>query len=50
MGKLSAGCPPMGSLACLKRAASEAFLLHRYHTGMAYSLFIGSMRQLERVT
>ncbi len=45
------GCPPFpGSLAWWRRAATEAFLLHWYHTGMAYSRAIGSRRQLERVT
>ena len=42
--------PPKGSLAWLRRAVSEAFLLHWYHTGMAYSRFIRSPRQLKRVT
>jgi uncharacterized SAM-binding protein YcdF (DUF218 family) len=45
------GCRPLrGSWAWLRRAVSEAFLLHWYHTGMAYSRIIGSRRQLERVT
>ncbi len=44
-------CPPFrGSLAWYRRAALEAFLLHWYHTGLAYSRLIGSRRQLERVT
>ncbi|HEX9011665.1 MAG TPA: YdcF family protein [Holophagaceae bacterium] len=45
------GCPPRrGSLAWCRRAAVEAFLLHWYHTGLAYSRLIRSRRQLERVT
>ena len=49
---LAAGdCPPVrGSLGWWRRALQEAFLLHWYHTGMAYSRLIGSRRQLERVT
>lgn len=44
-------CPPSrGSFAWWKRALSEAFLLHWYRTGLAYSRLIGSRRQLERVT
>lgn len=44
-------CPPSpGSLAWWRRALVEAFLLHWYRTGMAYSRAIGSRRQLERVT
>ncbi len=42
--------PRRGSLAWWRRAAGEAFLLHWYHTGMAYSRLIRSERQLERVT
>jgi uncharacterized SAM-binding protein YcdF (DUF218 family) len=42
--------PAPGSPAWWLRAALEAFLLHWYHTGMAYSRLIGSARQLERVT
>jgi uncharacterized SAM-binding protein YcdF (DUF218 family) len=42
--------PVRGSLAWWRRAAFEAFLLHWYHTGMAYSRLVGSKRQLERVT
>jgi len=41
---------PRGSLAWYRRAVMEAFLLHWYHTGLAYSRLIGSRRQLERVT
>jgi len=45
------GCPPSrGSWAWIRRALSEAFFLHWYHTGLAYSRIIGSRRQLERVT
>ena len=44
-------CPPArGSLGWWRRAALEAFFLHWYRTGMLYSRFIGSRRQLERVT
>lgn len=44
-------CPPApGTLAWARRAVVEAFLLHWYHTGMAYSRLIRSRRQLERVT
>lgn len=44
-------CPPEpNSFAWWRRALMEAFLLHWYHTGMAYSRLIGSRRQLERVT
>ncbi|MBK9798034.1 MAG: YdcF family protein [Holophagaceae bacterium] len=42
--------PRRGSMAWWRRAAGEAFLLHWYHTGMAYSRLIRSERQLERVT
>jgi uncharacterized SAM-binding protein YcdF (DUF218 family) len=42
--------PSRGSLGWYRRAASEAFLLHWYHTGMLYSRLIRSRRQLERVT
>lgn len=45
------GCPPLrGGWGWFHRAVSEAFLLHWYHTGMAYSRSIGSRRQLDRVT
>ncbi|HJU84076.1 MAG TPA: YdcF family protein [Holophagaceae bacterium] len=45
------GCPPdRGSLAWWTRAALEAFLLHWYHTGMLYSRWVRSERQLARVT
>ncbi len=44
-------CPPRrGSAAWWWRALQEAFLLHWYHTGLAYSRLIRSERQLERVT
>ncbi|WLT30720.1 YdcF family protein [Geothrix sp. PMB-07] len=42
--------PARGSAGWWRRAASEAFLLHWYHTGMLYSRLIRSQRQLERVT
>jgi uncharacterized SAM-binding protein YcdF (DUF218 family) len=42
--------PAQGSFGWWRRAASEAFLLHWYHTGMFYSRIIRSERQLERVT
>ena len=43
--------PPLpGSLAWWRRAALEAFLLHWYHVGMAYSRLTGSREQLDRVT
>ena len=42
--------PPRGSLGWWKRAASEAFFLHWYRTGILYSRLIRSERQLERVT
>ncbi len=41
---------PRGSLAWYRRAVMEAFLLHWYRTGLAYSRLIRSRRQLERVT
>lgn len=45
------GCPPRpGSLSWWWRAGREAFLLHWYHCGMAWSRLIGSERQLARVT
>lgn len=54
---LAVCCSPAGeapparrSLAWWRRAAGEAFLLHWYHTGMAYSRLIRSEKQLERVT
>ncbi len=42
--------PPRRSFAWWERAAREAFLLHWYHCGIAYSRLIGSERQLARVT
>ena len=42
--------PPIGRLRAWRRALGEAFLLHWYHTGMAYSRLIRSRRQLDRVT
>lgn len=45
------GCPPpRRSFGWWQRAAKEAFLLHWYHCGIAYSRLIGSERQLARVT
>ena len=44
-------CPPRrGSAGWWLRAGKEAFLLHWYHCGMAYSRLIRSERQLARVT
>lgn len=44
-------CPPKpNSLAWWRRAWSEAFLLHWYHTGMLYSRLLRSRKQLARVT
>ena len=44
-------CPPLrGSLGWWARAGYEAFLLHWYHTGVAYSRIIRSERQLARLT
>lgn len=44
-------CPPVrGTLAWWGRACAEAFFLHWYATGMAYSRLIRSERQLSRVT
>jgi len=42
--------PVRNSLAWWKRAATEAFLLHWYHTGLLYSRLIRSETQLRRVT
>jgi uncharacterized SAM-binding protein YcdF (DUF218 family) len=42
--------PAPRTFAWWRRAAQEAFLLHWYHTGLAYSRLIRSDRQLERVT
>jgi uncharacterized SAM-binding protein YcdF (DUF218 family) len=42
--------PRPGSPAWWLRAAREAFLLHWYHVGVAYSRAIGSERLLARVT
>lgn len=45
------GAPPAPrSAAWIRRALSEAFLLHWYRVGVAYSRFIGSRKQLERVS
>ena len=44
-------CPPRkGSFGWWRRAALEAFFLHWYRTGLAYSRLVGSRRHLERVT
>ena len=44
-------CPPLrGSAGWWSRAFYEAFLLHWYHTGVAYSRVINSKAQLERLT
>lgn len=44
-------CPPLrGSAGWWSRACYEAFLLHWYHTGVAYSRVIRSERQLSRLT
>lgn len=46
-----ADCPPTrGSFAWWRRVLTEAFFLHWYRTGMAYSRLIRSERQLARVT
>ena len=42
--------PPRGSAGWWLRAGKEAFLLHWYHCGFAYSRLIRSERQLARVT
>lgn len=42
--------PPRGSAGWWTRAIYEAFLLHWYHTGVAYSRVIRSERQLSRLT
>jgi len=45
------GAPPRrGTPAWWLRAGREAFLLHWYHVGMAYSRLLRSQRLLERVT
>lgn len=47
----AAAAPPRrGTPAWWLRAAREAFLLHWYHVGMAYSRALGSERLLSRVT
>lgn len=44
-------CPPRrGGFGWWSRAFYEAFLLHWYHTGVAYSRVIRSERQLSRLT
>ncbi|HJW33125.1 MAG TPA: YdcF family protein [Holophagaceae bacterium] len=42
--------PAPGTKGWAGRAIFEAFYLHWYHLGVAYSRMIGSKRQLERVT
>lgn len=42
--------PGRNTLAWWRRALSESFLLHWYHTGVIYSRLIGSRKQLARVT
>ncbi len=42
--------PKRNTLAWWRRALSESFLLHWYHTGVIYSRLIGSRKQLARVT
>ena len=50
-GSPASGCPPRpGSFGWWARALREAFLLHWYRTGYAYSRLIRSERQLSRVT
>ena len=44
------GAAPRHPLAWTYRLLLEGFLLHWYHTGLVYSRFLGSRRQLERVT
>ncbi len=42
--------PKRNTLAWWRRALAESFLLHWYHTGVAFSRLIGSRKQLARVT
>jgi len=50
-GSPASGCPPRpGGFGWWARALREAFLLHWYRTGYAYSRLIRSERQLSRVT
>lgn len=42
--------PARGTRGWVGRALFEAFYLHWYHLGVAYSRFIGSRRQLQRVS
>lgn len=44
------GATPRNPLAWAWRLGTEAFFLHWYRTGVAYSRIIGSRRQLERIT
>lgn len=51
VGSPATACPPRpGSLGWWSRSLKEAFLLHWYHIGMAYSRCIRSEKQLSRVT
>jgi uncharacterized SAM-binding protein YcdF (DUF218 family) len=50
-GSPAVECPPLrGSFQWWVRSLREAFLLHWYHTGIAYSRLLRSERQLSRVT
>ena len=50
-GSPAAACPPSpGTFRWWTRSLREAFLLHWYRTGMAYSCLIRSKRLLSRVT
>lgn len=46
----TAAAPRRGSLSWWLRAGREAFLIHWYHVGVAYSRAIGSEKLLSRVT
>jgi uncharacterized SAM-binding protein YcdF (DUF218 family) len=51
IGSPATACPPRpGSFGWWLRSLREAFLLHWYRTGMAYSRLIRSEKQLSRVT
>lgn len=51
IGSPATACPPRpGSFGWWTRSLREAFLLHWYRTGMAYSRLIRSKRLLSRVT
>ncbi len=50
-GSPAQSCPPLrGTFGWWRRSLKEAFLLHWYLTGMAYSRLIRSEKQLARVT